>query len=264
MQYELDALAKLREGGTEIPPIEPRLQGILREIATWNPKWCYYFRIRERLQEVYITAGEETIGRIYSYNGNELYEYDTPALSNVRSRGQANATKKRDVLLKNLKKHMDSPSYGALLAGVKNEGVSIVKNAVGSGVREFNNSKDKLWHKISVAVINEWATISKIVPVSAEDYQVGVDLNRSLSQYLKDTALLVSASDCTQAVILDNDQFIYYPSKDTEPVVVSRGNAPEYMREAVGILKLTPLGEYIEDFGVRITETKFLIVKKDT
>jgi len=242
------------------------LHPVLSTLSRRHKDWTFIGHSQHNSCKVWVYADGEGLGWFLAYGSNLEISIDSQELSNKRFRGQCNRTKDPKKAIKLIEENFKPLSNEAVLRGHFGKGQEQV-----SGL--FYTAQRK------VASILNGSVSGRDVNRACLDYAVK-GITTSFPEYLNrlgfpaDTfSNLVSArenldfiiafsekSKQTPSVLVVNkghDKYLMAPMKSLEDHIT--GPLPEAYKQAVGFLKLSEVGVPLMEYGMRISETSFLI-----
>jgi hypothetical protein len=260
---------KFGEGEKE-SVIDPFLKSFIEKLALKYPQWTF--------EEVHNTAisntktyeaykfnvvdKREVLGSIdkeYTSNGGWRYCVDNHRINGVRERGRGMKTIHEDKALKHVSKFFGKKNVNEKFT----EATQTIGNAVGN---IHNQKKWDLTHKWDAVkdhaqqfIVENYAQFASGVT----DKTVASKLEQLPSCHAD-----FSSVDAMQEALRKGDAYIvfidgvnYSIQKGKDPLEIKTSEElPDFMRRAVGLLKLVEDNQVIDGVGVRANETTFLVM----
>jgi hypothetical protein len=260
---------KFGEGEKE-SVIDPFLKSFIEKLALKYPQWTF--------EEVYNTANHSTktyeayrfnvvdkrevlgiIDKEYTSGGGWRYCVDNHRINGVRERGRGMKTIHEDKALKHVGKFFGKKNV--------NEKFTEATQVIGSALGQIHNSKRwDLSHKWDA--LKDYA--QQFIVENYAQFASGVTdttVASKLEQLPSSHAEFISV-DAMQEALRKGDAYIvfidgvnYSIQKGKDPLEIKASEElPDFMRRAVGLLKLVEDNQVIDGVGVRASETTFLVM----
>ena len=251
--------------------IDPFLKSFIEKLALKYPQWtfeeehhtaihntktyeAYRFKVVDK-REVLGTIDKEYI------HGGGGYRYcvDNDRINGVRERGRGMKTIHEDKAIKHVGKF-----FGKKNANEKfTEATKVISNAVGNIHNQKRWDLSHKWDRVQSHaqkfIIENYAQFVSGVT----DKTVATSLEQLPSCFTE-----YSSVDAMQNALQKGDAFLvfidglnYSVQKGKDPLVIKASEElPDFMRRAVGLLKLVEDNQVIAGVGVRANETTFLVM----
>jgi hypothetical protein len=260
---------KFGEGEKE-SVIDPFLKSFIEKLALKYPQWTF--------EEVYNTAihstktyeaykfnvvdKREVLGSIdkeYTSNGGWRYCVDNHRINGVRERGRGMKTIHEDKALKHVGKFFGKKNVNEKFT----EASTTIINAVGSIHNQkrwdLSHKWDALKDHAQQFIVENYAQFASGVT----DTTVASKLEQLPSCHAE-----FSSVDAMQEALRLGDAYIvfidgvnYSIQKGKDPLEIKASEEmPDFMRRAVGLLKLVEDNQVIDGVGARANETTFLVM----
>jgi len=273
MTYENIKLSgkELPEGWTRT--IDPFLKPLVEALALKYPQWTFEslyntanhtnkveeanrFRIVDKREELGV------IGKDYCSSGYR-FQIDNHRINAMRERGSGMKTIHLDKAIKHVSKFVGKKNI--------NEKLSEARQVAESGLSNVANHKQ--WKMRELWLDND-------VSSALQKYLVGVfpdvltmldpKLIKELENFPTKVAERLEVDDMTKQLRLGNmhlvllDGMDYAIQKGIEPPTIKASEQlPDYMRKAIGLLKLVEDNQVINGVGYRANATTFMVVNKE-
>ena len=251
--------------------IDPFLKSFIEKLALKYPQWTF--------EEVYNTANHNnktyeayrfnvvdkrevlgTIDKEYTTNGGWRFCVDNHRINGVRERGRGMKTIHEDKALKHVGKFFGKKNV--------NEKFTEATQVIGGALGHIHNQKrwdlshkwDALQEHAQKFIHDNYAMFASTV---AGDKKPSDNLEKLPSAIAE-----FSSVDAMQEALRKGDAYIvfidgvnYSIQKGKDPLEIKASEElPDFMRRAVGLLKLVEDNQVIEGVGVRANETTFLVM----
>lgn len=264
---------KFGEGEKE-SVIDPFLKSFIEKLALKYPQWTF--------EEVYATTNHNTktheayrfnvvdkrevlgtIDKEYTSNGGWRYCVDNHRINGVRERGRGMKTIHEDKALKHVGKFFGKKNV--------NEKFTEATQVIGSVLGQVHNQKRwDLSHKWGALeshtqkfIHDNYAMFTSTVVADIKQPSDITNLEK-----LPFAIAEFSSVDAMQEALRKGDAYIvfidglnYSIQKGKDPLEIKASEElPDFMRRAVGLLKLVEDNQVIDGVGVRANETTFLVM----
>ena len=208
-------------------------------------------------------VGEIDCGSTY-YNDERriAYQYDNERLAAKRERGSWTKTTKLDKAVKEVLKAFRPKDTTEIVR----EKMKIVGGAVNDAVYRitrtftypYNNLKDQMtnfvmsnWDMLSPMLLEAGITFEPALPELYAERELALEMAESIGENGGGLAIIVRP----------NDYLVVRTSGAVE--IKTSEELPAEVRRKLGMLKLTEVGQYIPEIGIRCAEDTYFITGKD-
>lgn len=258
---------------TWIYTIDAFMKPLVEQLALKYPQWTfngvsvamdnqkkeavvYRFKIIDRREEL------GAISKEWTRNGNR-YLVDNHRIDSMRERGRGMKTIHLDKAVKHVSKYFSKKNLNEKLREadkLARESLERVGQTKGWRMRElWNNHQIGMeLQKYLVSVFPHALTmLDPNIASKLEDFPIRVnELHESLAMSEK---LL---SNNMHLVLLDGMDYAIQKGNEP-PTIKASEQLPEYMRKAIGLLKLVEDNQIMQDIGFRVNANTFFVVNKE-
>ena len=252
--------------------IDPFLKSFVEKLALKYPQWTF--------EEVHNTANHNnktyeayrfnvvdkrevlgTIDKEYTSNGGWRYCVDNHRINGVRERGRGMKTIHEDKALKHVGKFFGKKNV--------NEKFTEATQVIGSALGSIHNQKRwDLSHKWEALSTHTQKFIHDNYAMFASSVTISKPSDTTNLEKLPSAIAEFSSVDAMQEALRKGDAYIvfidgvnYSIQKGKDPLEIKASEElPDFMRRAVGLLKLVEDNQVIDGVGVRANETTFLVM----
>ena len=250
--------------------IDPFLKSFIEKLALKYPQWTF--------EEVHNTANHSTktyeayrfnvvdkrevlgtIDKEYTSNGGWRYCVDNHRINGVRERGRGMKTIHEDKAIKHVGKFFGKKNVNEKFS----EATQVVNSALGSVHNQKRWDLAHKWERVQYHaqnfVIENYAQFASTVT----DKTVATNLEQLPTSFaeFRSVDAMQNALRLGDAYIVFIDGLNYSVKKGKDPLEVKASEElPDFMRRAVGLLKLVEDNQVIDGVGVRANETTFLVM----
>jgi hypothetical protein len=256
--------------GLKQSTIDPFLKDLIEQLALKYPQWTFVETACTNVasDETYrahrfeVRDKREVLGTIEKdhYNGDYRFAIDNHRIESMRERGRAMKT----IHIKKALKHVDK------FFGRKSvlEHVADARQKAEYALHHVTNEKDwalqHTWNKINgyaqQFVLNNYQQFTDSV---VDKPSVAESLEHFPSRIQEHTAVHHIRETVKQknAYIVFIDGVNYSIQKGEDPVEIKQSDElPDFMRKAIGLLKLVEDNQVVADVGLRVNSSTFLIL----
>jgi hypothetical protein len=252
--------------------IDPFLKSFVEKLALKYPQWTF--------EEVHNTANHNnktveayrfnvvdkrevlgTIDKEYTSNGGWQFCVDNHRINGVRERGRGMKTIHEDKALKHVGKFFGKKNVNEKFT----EASTTIINAVGSIHNQKRWDLSHKWDALSTHtqkfVHDNYAQfVSSITDTKANNLHSLEKLPSAIAEFSSVDAMQ-EALRLGDAYIVFIDGVNYSIQKGKDPLEMKASEElPDFMRRAVGLLKLVEDNQVIDGVGIRASETTFLVM----
>jgi hypothetical protein len=250
--------------------IDPFLKSFIEKLALKYPQWTFEevhmsTDRTKKIHEAYrfnVVDKREVLGTIdkeYASNGGWRYCVDNHRINGVRERGRGMKTIHEDKALKHVGKFFGKKNVNEKFT----EASTTIINAVGSIHNqkrwELSQKWDGLQEHTQKFIYDHYAMFASTV---AGDKKPSDNLEK-----LPSCMAEFNSVDAMQEALRKGDAYIvfidglnYSIQKGKDPLEIKASEElPDFMRRAVGLLKLVEDNQVIDGVGIRANETTFLV-----
>jgi hypothetical protein len=250
--------------------IDPFLKGFIEKLALKYPQWTFEetqctTNHATKTYEAYrfnIVDKREVLGTIdkdYVGNGDYRFRIDNHRISSMRERGSGMKTIHEDKALKHVGKFFGKKNVSEKFT----EATQVMSNTLGHIHDQKRWDLSHKWDKVQ-------SHAQQFIVENYAQFVIGVTdktLTTSLEQ-LPSCHAEFSSVDAMQEALRLGDAYIvfidgvnYSIQKGKDPLEIKASEElPDFIRRAVGLLKLVEDNQVIDGVGVRANETTFLIM----
>lgn len=253
------------EGGNSQPPtLDPHLEEVMTALASHAPKWEYFFPLTysmtSAVTEMYIMFEGETLGWVRYSLHDEEYNFDNKVMSAKRERGQYSRTKSAAKVVSELKKHTRPSTIEERMHASMKRGASLVTSSMYRNAREHRNRRDGVLAEISEQLFANWETVVPLLDVGGTLVERGRAVVAAEEEYDRELALYNAGNKALLTVLVEGNYFLLKRERDDTYKRVAREDAPEEVRTSLGLLRLSPVEEYVSGVGARHSDNEFTII----
>jgi hypothetical protein len=262
---------KFGEGEKE-SVIDPFLKSFIEKLALKYPQWTF--------EEVYNTANHNTktyeayrfnvvdkrevlgtIDKEYTSNGGWRYCVDNHRINGVRERGRGMKTIHEDKALKHVGKFFGKKNVNEKFT----EATQIISSALGHVHNQkrwdLSHKWDELESYTQKFIHDNYAMFASTVDVTTNKVKDDLEKLPSAIAEFSSVDAMQEALRLGDAYIVFIDGVNYSIQKGKDPLEIKASEElPDFMRRAVGLLKLVEDNQVIDGVGVRANETTFLVM----
>lgn len=273
MTYENIKLSskELQEGWTRT--IDPFLKPLIEALALKYPQWTFEslynttnhstkteeanrFKIVDKREELGV------IGKDYCRSGYR-FQIDNHRINNMRERGSGMKTIHLDKAIKHVGKFFSKKNVNEKLKEAK----ELAQNGLGNVASSKNWKMREIWNndelseelqKYLLSVFpNALTMLDPKLINRLEDFPVRVAEKLEVDSMVKQLRL-----DNMHLVLLDGMDYALQKGNEP-PTIKASEQLPDYMRKAIGLLKLVEDNQVINGIGYRANANTFLVVNKE-
>ena len=250
--------------------IDPFLKDLIEQLALKYPQWIFvetsatsmavdktYLAHRFDIKDKRETLG--TIDKDYS-SGGYRFRIDNHRIESMRERGSGMKTIHINKAIKHVDKFFSRKSISEKLAEAKlrvEQVVGQVANEKDWALRHTWNSLDE--HAKAFVTNNYQQFMDSVVDKSSITIQL-----EQLPKQLEEERSVDHMKDMLakgNAFIVFIDGIHYSVQKGKDPLQIKESDElPDFMRRAIGLLKLVENNQAVSDVGLRVNETTFLVL----
>jgi hypothetical protein len=250
--------------------IDPFLKSFIEKLALKYPQWTF--------EEVYNTANHSTktyeayrfnvvdkrevlgtIDKEYTSNGGWRYCVDNHRINGVRERGRGMKTIHEDKAIKHVGKFFGKKNVNEKFT----EATQVISGALGHIHNQKRWDLSHKWERVQnhaqKFIVENYAQFASGIT----DSKIVTNLEQLPSSFAEFSSVDVmqNALQKGDAYIVFIDGLNYSIQKGKDPLEIKASEElPDFMRRAVGLLKLVEDNQVIDGVGVRANETTFLVM----
>lgn len=258
--------------------VHSALAEVLQMIRNKRPKWEFYGHqhywnkdARVSQGSLYVDGqelGTLSIERYISGKSEFRYNYDNERLRAERNRGWTSRTVDPKKAVREILKAF----YPKTDAELINEAMASGLNRVGSIINHrrstFGNTYSRLMDAYKHQIMVHWDKVVDMLPstkLPSTDKLPELYADYEAAEHLSQ---IMSAKQYHHLIVLGSTYFdgLKYgdqPSPDGDKAYTD-DTLPDHLRRSMGVLKLTDVGTFLPEFGVRTGENSYLIPKETT
>jgi hypothetical protein len=260
---------KFGEGEKE-SVIDPFLKSFIEKLALKYPQWTFEEAYCNNMgatktYEAYrfnVVDKREVLGTIdkeYSSNSGWRYCIDNHRINGVRERGRGMKTIHEDKALKHVGKFFSKKNMNEKFT----EATQVMHNALGHVHNQKRWDLSHRWDRVQSDaqkfIVENYAQFASGIT----DKTVATNLEQLPSCFTQFNSVdaMHNALQKGDAYIVFIDGLNYSVKKGKDPLEIKASEElPDFMRKAVGLLKLVEDNQAIDGVGVRANETTFLVM----
>jgi len=260
---------KFGEGEKE-SVIDPFLKSFIEKLALKYPQWTFEEAYCNNIgatktYEAYrfnVVDKREVLGTIdkeYTSNGGWRYCIDNHRINGVRERGRGMKTIHEDKALKHVGKFFSKKNMNEKFT----EATQVMHNALGNVHNQKKWDLSHKWDRVQSDaqkfIVENYAQFASGIT----DKTVATNLEQLPSCFTQFNSVdaMQNALQKGDAYIVFIDGLNYSIKKGKDPLEIKTSEElPDFMRRAVGLLKLVEDNQAIDGVGVRANETTFLVM----
>lgn len=256
-----------------VQTIDPFVKPLVEQLALKYPQWTfeamrssynhtakaeefYHFRILDKREELGI-VGKDWTGRGYRFL------VDNHRIDTLRERGSGMKTIHLDKAIKYVSKYFSRKNIGEKLreaSQLARTNLDQVATSKGWKMRELWND-NKISSELQRFIVSNFPdALTMLDPTIAsrvEDFPIRFN-------ELQQAQVMVNAMHTNNMHLVLLDGMDYAIQKGSEPPTIKASEQlPDYMRKAIGLLKLVENNQIMQDIGFRVNETTFFVLNKE-
>ena len=258
---------------TWVNAIDPFLKPLIEQLALKYPQWkfegnrgvkvtdtkqveYYHFKVIDKREEL------GAISKDYSRSGYR-FQVDNHRIDSMRERGRGMKTIHLDKAIKHVGKYFSKKNIGEKLREALTQartGLDQVTTSKGWKMRELwnNNEISAELQRYLVSIFPDALTmLDPKIASKLEDFPIRV--NELAQATMMHEAM---QKHNMHLVLLDGMDYAIQKGNDA-PTIKSSEQLPDYMRRAIGLLKLVEDNQIMQDIGFRVNETTFFVLNKE-
>jgi len=251
--------------------IEPFLEPLINDLALKYPQWVFEeshsqnnhtektvkatkFKVLDK-REVLGTVG------IDLYSNTKRYMVDNERIDITKYRGSGMKTIHKDKALKHIAKFFGKKTLHEKLQ----EAEGRADNSARSVRHDKSQSLSSIWNSFSMEakdfILSKWEEFEMQLPKPLKNNAEKFPL--ALAEY--------TASDLVYTLMVKKESYLvfvdgmdYALSKEGEvPKIMASEDLPDYIRKAVGMLKLVEKNQIIGGIGLKVSDDTFIVLPKN-
>lgn len=251
--------------------IEPFLEPLINDLALKYPQWIFeeaHSQNNHTEKTVYATRFKvidkrETLGSvgIDLYSNTKRYVVDNERIDKLKYRGCGMKTIHKDKALKHVAKHFGKKSLHEKLE----EAINKSEQTSHMVLNEKRNSLSTVWNAFSKEakdfILSKWEEFETQLPKPLKSNAEKFPL--ALAEYMA-SDLVFTLMNKKESYLVFVDGMDYALSKEgEEPKIMASENLPDYIRKAVGMLKLVEKHQIIGGIGLKVSDDTFIVLPQD-
>ena len=253
--------------------IEPFLEPLINDLALKYPQWTFeeaHSQNNQTEKTVYATKFKvierrDTLGFVgidlYSNSNTKRYVVDNERIDKLKYRGCGMKTIHKDKALKHVAKYFGKKSLQEKLGEAKNKS----EQASHTVLNEKRHSLSTIWNGFSTEaknfVLSKWEEFETQLPKPLKSNAEKFPL--ALAEYTA-SDLVFTLMNKKESYLVFVDGMDYALSKEgEEPKIMASENLPDYIRKAVGMLKLVEKHQIIGGIGLKVSNDTFIVLPQD-
>jgi len=253
-------------------PVHPGLEQLMRALKDKRPKWEFVYdtnwvSIGREVQSVDVYEGSQKLGGIGAERWDTKrspyrFTYDNERLTAKRSRGYSSKSVDLRKAVREITKAFFPKTKHEIIAETKKDSYNIASSVTARARQGFNYAFDRVLVGMRTDIMANWERIRELAPTTHGQADELPDLHEKYVAAMEISEAMEKPDKHDFIVVMD-DKYMSINEEDAQgyPIEYTNDTLPTHMRTALGLLKLVNKGDMIPGYGVRTSETAFLITK---
>ena len=245
--------------------LHPFLRPLIEKVALDHPTWtleCKEHKFISGIQKdttvfarsVLITEKREEIGKVSIglYNARNCFVIHNERVTKVRVRGRSIRTTDMKKAIKQINKFVARKTVLEMMDEAQTNASSTAYNVMANKYSILKKSYDEMMPIVVNLLVAQWDTL-------------GLSIKEGFPREVSESRIANDMNECRNSgggwLVLINglDYAVQKGGKDAEVKILTSEQLPDFIRRAVGMLKLVENSQIIEGAGIRVNDNTFFI-----